>query len=196
MKKFIVLLGILLLVAGCSQTVLEKDEKTDPDGVPEQDDELPPEPDAPNTEEQQTEDMGEANIDEIKDAMKISDKLMVYPSSKSFETETRYKYALGVSSIKTAPFKVLIETKFNSAKDNYGNSVIVNETLVNKWVKNNSFILEVPQNSFVYSPLNVEVDRDAKKGVYTFDLYAYDYERISQNYKPVYHNIKLTMVVS
>jgi hypothetical protein len=196
MKKIVFVL-LLVLLAGCAETSLERlpEKKENVSLVKE----LPSEPPVLTgnvVAEVKKKDTGENNIDEIKSVIKPADRILVYPSSKVVDDGDRYLFAVGLSNNNPGRlFKARVEIVFANAFSKYSNDIYASKGEVNKWVKVNNFDLDVPAGGFAFSEVPVVVPVQAYPGIYNFYVYVYDAEKISVNDKDFYSEAGLAVTV-
>ncbi len=196
-KIIITLLAILLLV-GCGQQVNDTSSKgldNDEDLVVPNNEVISDSASSDKT-DLNGEVPGEDNIEKLQDLMKISEKLRVYPTSKKINSDESYAFALGIANSINNPVNVFGEVVFKKATDNYGNTIFVDETEINNWIKTNTFDLDILESDFVFEKVIVDVPSNAKNGNYRFGINSYEGESKDWDKPKDFYRTEFTIIVS
>lgn len=170
MKKLIVCLLVVLVLAGCVQPQAE--EKTEED-VEEQ----TVEEQITKTVETKPTDVLSDEIKEIIEAqltagVKYSD---IIPNHLKLKYGEKGVFGVGVQNIQNADDDYLISVTFDKAYDKYMNTIPTSEEMMNGWIKTNLEVFTLPKGETQIISIVIEVGDvvpgiKPQEGTYTFDL--------------------------
>ncbi len=143
----------------------------------------------------------------LKEIIKLSDQTRVFPKSKKLTVGDEFSFATGFTNHLHENITLIAEVVFKDAKSTgLSNNIIVDEETVLSWIQKPDLgIYTIPENDYLFFPIDVVVGEEIKEGVktqngaYTFEIITYDNSTAYRSQKTdyeIFHKYKFTVIVN